>query len=46
MFKALYKLFGLCFLETRAGVSLLMVEAKSAEYIGGIITDVLGPVVR
>ena len=43
---ALTELLGLCFLETRSEETMLLGAAMSADHVGGLITDVLGPVVR
>ena len=43
---ALTELLGLCFLETRSEETILLGAAMSADYVGGLIKDVLGPVVR
>ena len=42
----LTELLGICFLDTRSEETILMVAAKSADYAGSLIKDVLGPVVR
>ena len=42
----LTELLGICFLETTSEETILMVAAKSADYVGGLIKDVLEPVVR